>query len=233
METVSRQSIADARLVLTGSGGTLHYDYLVIATGARHAYFGHDEWEKAAPGLKTIGDATRDPQPHPRRLRAGGGRPSDEALRQALLTFVIVGGGPTGVELAGAIVELARKAIWPATSAASTLRRPGSCSSRRAIACCRPSRKGCRNRRNAAREALGVEVWLGAAVTRCDADGVDLADGRSIASRCVLWAAGVMASRGRSMAGRCGGPRRAGRSSAPTSACRAIRRSSSSATPPP
>ena len=83
-----------------------------IATGARHAYFGHDEWEEAAPGLKTIGDATEIRA----RILAAFEKAEvteDPELRRKLLTFVVVGGGPTGVELAGAIIELARKAIVP------------------------------------------------------------------------------------------------------------------------
>ena len=82
----------------------------MIATGARHAYFGHDEWAETAPGLKTIGDATEIR----RRILTvfeEAEVSEDPTLRRKLLTFVIVGGGPTGVELAGAIVELARKAI--------------------------------------------------------------------------------------------------------------------------
>ena len=83
------------------------YDYLIIATGARHAYFGHDEWEPFAPGLKTLEDATA----MRRRLLVAFERAeleTDPVRRRALLTFAIIGGGPTGVELAGAIIELAR-----------------------------------------------------------------------------------------------------------------------------
>ena len=87
------------------------YDYLVLATGARHAYFGHDEWESVAPGLKKIDDATGDPPPHPDRLRAAPRRAAMPRARRRLLTFVVIGGGPTGVEMAGAIAELARVAL--------------------------------------------------------------------------------------------------------------------------
>ena len=95
------------REVLLEDGGRLGYDTLVLATGARHAYFGHDEWEPYAPGLKTLEDATSIR----RRVLLSferAERETDEALRRAWLTFVIVGGGATGVELAGAIAELAR-----------------------------------------------------------------------------------------------------------------------------
>src|SRR5271156_1431228 len=94
------------RTVLLEDGGTTNYDTLVLATGARHAYFGHDEWEPYAPGLKTLEDATLIR----RRILLAferAEREPDEARRDAWLTFVIVGGGATGVELAGAISELA------------------------------------------------------------------------------------------------------------------------------
>ncbi len=191
METVSGID-PDARQVLTESGRALRYDYLVVATGARHAYFGHDEWEKDAPGLKTIGDATRIRS----RILAAFERAeatSDEALRQELLTFVVVGGGPTGVELAGAIAELARKALArdfrsiDPSAAKILLVEAGD-----RLLPSFPERLS----RSAERQlqALGVSLCLGSAVTRCDAHGVALANGRSIASRCILWAAGVMAS---------------------------------------
>src|SRR5262249_18494449 len=98
-----------ARLVIT-AGRRIPYDYLVVAAGARHAYFGNDQWEDVAPGLKTIGDAT---EIRARLLTAfeKAEVSEDAELRSKLMTFVVVGGGPTGVELAGAIVELARKAI--------------------------------------------------------------------------------------------------------------------------
>src|SRR6266567_7107538 len=101
---------AAAKRVLLDDGDGLPYDTLILATGARHAYFGHDEWEPFAPGLKTLEDATEIR----RRVlltfeRAE--RETDPDKRQALLTLVIVGGGPTGVELAGTIVELAHDTL--------------------------------------------------------------------------------------------------------------------------
>jgi len=92
----------EARQVLLDGGSTLRYDTLVLATGARHAYFGHDDWEPYAPGLKTLEDATTIR----RRILLAfekAERETDEQRRAALLTFVIIGAGPTGVELAGTI----------------------------------------------------------------------------------------------------------------------------------
>src|SRR6202044_352218 len=106
VESIDRQ----ARELTLDDGSTLRYDTLVLATGARHAYFGHDAWEPFAPGLKTLEDATTI---RGRILLAfeEAERQSDERKRAALLTFVIVGGGPTGVELAGTIAELARDTL--------------------------------------------------------------------------------------------------------------------------
>jgi hypothetical protein len=103
---------AEARRVLLDDGDALPYDTLVLATGARHAYFGHDEWEPFAPGLKTLEDATT----LRRRILVAferAERETDPELRAALLTFVIVGAGPTGVELAGTIAELAQDTLPP------------------------------------------------------------------------------------------------------------------------
>ena len=98
--------------VLLDDGETVAYDTLILATGARHAYFGHDEWEPFAPGLKTLEDATT----LRRRILVAferAERETDAARRAALLTFVIIGAGPTGVELAGTIAELARDTLRP------------------------------------------------------------------------------------------------------------------------
>ncbi|RWO28945.1 MAG: NAD(P)/FAD-dependent oxidoreductase [Mesorhizobium sp.] len=181
-----------ARTVLTGSR-RIPYDYLIIATGARHAYFGHDAWEANAPGLKTIGDAT---EIRARILSAfeKAEVTDDPALREKLLTFVVVGGGPTGVELAGAIIELARKAIVrdfrnfdPSTARVVLVE----ADERLLTAFPEKLSQSAKSQL----EKLGVEVKLGAAVTECDDNGVALADGQCVASACVLWAAGVMASR--------------------------------------
>ena len=115
---------ADKRVLLE-DGDALPYDTLVLATGARHAYFGHDEWEPFAPGLKTLEDATT----MRRRILVAferAERETDPERRAALLTFVIIGAGPTGVELAGTIAELAKDTL-PPTSATSTPTRRASC----------------------------------------------------------------------------------------------------------
>jgi NADH dehydrogenase len=180
------------RLVITKER-RVPYDYLIIATGARHAYFGHGEWEDAAPGLKTIPDAT---EIRSRILTAfeRAEATNDPDLRRSLLTFVVVGAGPTGVELAGAIVELARHAVRhdfrniDSATARVVLVEAGD----RVLATFPPCLSV---KAKTQLERLGVEVKLGAAVTRCDDRGVELADGQTIPSACVLWAAGVMASR--------------------------------------
>src|ERR1700682_4021546 len=103
---------AQAKRVLVDDGDPLPYDTLILATGARHAYFGHDEWEPFAPGLKTLEDATT----LRRRILVAferAERETDPERRAALLTFVIVGAGPTGVELAGTIAELAQDTLPP------------------------------------------------------------------------------------------------------------------------
>ena len=99
-----------ARRVQLSDGTALDYDYLIVAAGARHAYFGHDEWERDAPGLKTIEDAV---EIRSRLLLAFETAERDAHFtgRQAPLSFAVIGGGPTGVELAGAIADLARRAL--------------------------------------------------------------------------------------------------------------------------
>ena len=177
--------------VLVDDGDTLAYDTLVLATGARHAYFGHDEWEPFAPGLKTLEDATT----LRRRILVAferAERESDPAKRAALLTFVIVGAGPTGVELAGTIAELARDELAPdfrnidTHQARVVLIEAGP----RVLA-------GFDNDLSAyaqrSLESVGVEVVLGQAVTECSADGVVYGDKR-LAARTLIWAAGVRAS---------------------------------------
>jgi NADH dehydrogenase len=181
----------DRKEVLLQDGSRLHFDTLVLATGSRHAYFGHDEWEPFAPGLKTLEDATAIR----RRLLVAfeqAERETDPKARAALLTFAIVGGGPTGVELAGTIAELAR----------DTLRRDfrhidtgeahvvlieagprllgGFAEDLSAYAL-------------KALQRLGVTVELGQAVSDCSTEGVVFA-GKHLPSRTIIWAAGVQAS---------------------------------------
>lgn len=169
---------------------TLSYDTLVIATGARHAYFGHDEWEQVAPGLKKIDDATAIR----RRILTAfeSAEASDEPARRRLLTFVVIGGGPTGVEMAGAIAELARVALRhdfrniDPREARIVLVEAGS-----RVLSAFPEKLSAAAQR--ALEGLGVEVRLGTPVTRCDAGGVTIGDD-PLPAATIVWAAGVAAS---------------------------------------
>ena len=167
------------------------YDYLVLATGARHAYFGRDEWERFAPGLKKIEDATAIR----RRILTAFERAEvaeDAAERRRLLNFVIVGGGPTGVEMAGAIAELAKRAL------ARDFRVIDPRQTRVILVEAGPRLlatfpEELSAKAKSALEALGVEVLLGNPVTACDEHGVVVA-GQMIESRTVIWGAGVAAS---------------------------------------
>ncbi|MBB3559172.1 NADH dehydrogenase [Rhizobium sp. BK512] len=182
---------AQAKTVTLRSGMVLNYDTLVLATGATHAYFGHDEWEPVAPGLKTLEDATTIR----RRVLLAFERAeveSDPAVRDALLTFSIVGAGPTGVELAGIIAELAHFTLPKEFRNIDTRKTrvvlieagprvlPAFAEDLSAYA-----RK--------ALEKLGVEVLTGTPVTQCTADGVTMGEA-FIPSRTIVWAAGVQAS---------------------------------------
>jgi NADPH-dependent 2,4-dienoyl-CoA reductase/sulfur reductase-like enzyme len=176
----------DQRRVLLHEG-VLPFDHLVLATGARHGYFGHDEWATLAPGLKSIEDATAI---RGRLLRAfeEAENEADPDRQKAWLTFVIVGGGPTGVELAGALAELARtgmereyRRIDP-TTARVILAQSGA----RLLPAFSPD-SSLRAQRSLL--ALGVEVLVGARVTGIDAQGVDINDMR-IPARTTMWAAG-------------------------------------------
>ncbi|WP_347340334.1 NAD(P)/FAD-dependent oxidoreductase [Phenylobacterium glaciei] len=190
LATVTGVDVATQR-VRFEDGTAIAYDTLVLATGARHAYFGHDEWEPFAPGLKTIEDATTIRR---RILMAfeDAERESDPARQRALLTFVIVGGGPTGVELAGTIAELARHTLPPEFRNID----PGSAqvvlveSGPRVLRGYPDSLSDYASRSLA---ALGVEVALGRAVSEVAADHVIFGD-RRLETRTVLWAAGVRAS---------------------------------------
>ena len=182
----------ERREVLIDDGGRrIPYDYLVIAAGARHAYFGHDEWEEVAPGLKKIEDATAIRH---RILVAfeKAETATDPEERRRLLTFVIVGGGPTGVEMAGAIAELAKKTlvkdfrtIDPA-SARVILVEGGP-----RVLTAFPEGLSAKARRSL--EKLGVEVLTNTPVELCDAAGV-VSAGKRIEARTILWAAGVQAA---------------------------------------
>ncbi|PBB42897.1 FAD-dependent oxidoreductase [Mesorhizobium sp. WSM3866] len=177
--------------VLLDDGSAVGYDTLVLATGARHAYFGHDEWEPFAPGLKTLEDATTIR----RRILLAfeqAERETDPARRQALLTLVIVGGGPTGVELAGTIAELAQDTLRgefrniDTRQARVVLIEAGD----RVLANFAPELSAYAQK---ALERLGVTVELGRAVTQLDAEGVVFGD-TYLPAKTILWAAGVAAS---------------------------------------
>jgi NADH dehydrogenase len=183
VDTVRREVIAEGRRI--------PFDYLILATGAQHAYFGHGDWAAFAPGLKTIDDATYIR----RRILLAFEKAeteADPAERARLLNFVIVGGGPTGVEMAGAIAELANRALAKdfrsidprcariiLVEAAPRLLTPFD-----------PSLSEAAKR---SLEQLGVEVRLGEAVTALDNEGVSVG-GERIEARTVIWGAGVMAS---------------------------------------
>jgi NADH:ubiquinone reductase (H+-translocating) len=182
---------SQARELRLDDGSTLPYDTLVLATGARHAYFGHDSWEPFAPGLKTLEDATTI---RGRILLAfeKAERESEERKRAALLTFVIVGGGPTGVELAGTIAELARVTLPP------EFRRIDTRQARIVLIEAGPRvlpafAEDLSNYAKDSLEQLGVEVVLGKPVSECDADGV-VFGGQTLAAATILWAAGVQSS---------------------------------------
>jgi NADH dehydrogenase len=180
-----------AQLVELEDGGRIPFDSLIIATGARHAYFGHDDWEPFAPGLKTLEDATA----MRRRLLVAfeaAERETDPDKRKALLTFAIIGAGPTGVELAGAVIELARitlknefRSIHPEEARVILIE-----AGPRVL----PNfRENLSDYAKTALERLGVEVHLGQAVTDVTADTVTYA-GQVLHAHTIIWAAGVLAS---------------------------------------
>lgn len=171
--------------------GEIAYDHLIVAAGVTHSYFGHDEWRRHAPGLKTLEDAL-DIRARVLKAFELAEIERDPAAQRRLLTFVVVGGGPTGVELAGALAEISRHAlvndfrsIDPETAriilveggpaVLQTYPEPLPAFARRAL------------------ERIGVAVWTGSAVTRID-DGVVHVGGDAIQAGTILWAAGVAAS---------------------------------------
>src|SRR3954468_5027303 len=183
---------AERRCVLLDDGGEVSYDTLVLATGVRHAYFGHDEWEPFAPGLKTLEDATT----LRRRILVAferAERESDPDKRAALMTFAIVGAGPTGVELAGTIVELARSTLPQDFRHVDTRRaRVVLIEAGPRVLAGFPDDLSSYAHKSL--EGIGVEVVLGQAVTDCNADGV-VYGGNRLEAKTIIWAAGVRASR--------------------------------------
>ena len=185
------QGVDPAQKLLHTNYGFVAYDYLVIATGAKHSYFGHDEWADYAPGLKRIEDATRIRRSILIAFEQAE-LTTDATERRRLLTFVIVGGGATGVEMAGAIAEIARQTL------AVDFRRIDPRTARIALIEAGPRLLPAfpadqSDYVRAALESAGVEVKIDTRVTKCDAQGVDLEVGR-IDAGTIIWAAGVVAS---------------------------------------
>ena len=192
MADVDSIDVTNKSLTLDEGTSTVDFDYLLVAAGARHAYFGHPEWEANAPGLKSIEDALEMRRRFLLSFEAAE-RTSAEGERAALLTFVIVGGGPTGVELAGMIPEITKKAmkgdfrrIDPATARVILIE-----GGPRLIAHF-PEELSARAQRDL--EDLGVEVQLNTVVAAVDDDGVTLKSGERILAHTVFWGAGNQAS---------------------------------------
>jgi NADH dehydrogenase len=186
---VESVDVAARRVVL--KDGAIGYDYLVVAAGATHSYFGHDDWEAFAPGLKSIEDALEIRR---RALLAfeAAEREDDPARRRAWLTFVVVGGGPTGVEMAGAFAEIARhslsrefRRIDPHTARVILVE-----AGPRILPAYPPDLSDHAVRQL---EALGAQVWVGMPVTGVSAEGVEMGK-EHVAAHTVVWAAGVAAS---------------------------------------
>ena len=181
---------AERKRVLLADG-EVAYDHLIVGTGVTHSYFGHDEWARFAPGLKTLDDALEIRR---RALLAfeRAEREPDPEKRRRWLTFVVIGGGPTGVEMAGAFAEIARdtlprdfRRIDPRTTRVILVEAGAR------ILPAYPEDLSDKAARQL--EALGVQVRTGAAVTGIDAEGVELGNDR-LAAGTVVWAAGVQAS---------------------------------------
>lgn len=179
------------RRLVFADAGEVAFDYLVLCSGATKSYFGHDEWEMYAPSLKTLEDATEIRR---RVLTAfeEAERIADPEERKKFLTFVIVGGGPTGVELAGAIGEMSRFTL------AKDFRSIDAKSARVILLEAGPRILPTFSEAQASRavrdlETLGVQVWTSSAVTEIEADGVAIGKER-LRTGTVLWAAGIKAS---------------------------------------
>jgi NADH dehydrogenase len=186
------QGIDVDRKKVRTADGEIEYDYLIVAAGARHSYFGHDKWEKFAPGLKNLDDALEIR----RRMLLSfevAEKTHDDAERDAAMTFVVVGAGPTGVEMAGAIAEIARitlvkdfRHIDPAQARVLLIE-----GASRVLPPFSPDLS------ESARRQLfdiGVEVRLNTLVEKLSDEGVTLKGGEKIAARTIIWAAGNAAS---------------------------------------
>ncbi len=171
---------------------TIPFDYLIVATGARHAYFGHDEWEQHAPGLKNLDDATAIRK----KILVAFEQAElcqDESMKQQLMTFCVIGGGPTGVEMAGAIAELANKTLHedfrhidPSTARIILLEGGDR------LLSAFPEKSSAKAFSQL--EKLGVEVRLNHVVNGCDAEKVSFIEHPDILTHNIIWAAGVKAS---------------------------------------
>lgn len=186
------QAIDASNRRLFGDFGELAYDYLLLAAGAMHAYFGHEDWEPCAPGLKTVEQATEIRRRVLTAFERAEALARDSHDRKRLLTFVIVGGGPTGVELAGAIGEMSR------TTLARDFRNIDPKLTRVILIEAGPRILTSFDEQLASRathdlETLGVQVWTNSLVTKVDAHGVEIGEER-IEAATVLWAAGVRAA---------------------------------------
>ncbi len=192
MADVDSVDLVNRTIALDAGTSTVDWDYLLVASGARHAYFGHPEWEANAPGLKSIEDALEMRRRFLLSFEAAE-RASAAGERDALLTFVIVGGGPTGVELAGMIPEITHHTLRrdfrriDTRTARVILLEAGP-----RILPQFPADLSARAKRDL--EDLGVDVRLGTAVTGVDDDGVTLANGERILAHTVFWGAGNQAS---------------------------------------
>jgi NADH:quinone reductase (non-electrogenic) len=186
----AQQIDVERRSVQLDHGDSLDYDYLVVAAGAANAYFGHDAWARYAPALKTLNDAigirTRMLLAYERAERE-----TDEAARQRLLTFVVVGGGPTGVEMAGAIAEIARQTLADEFRHIETARARIILAEAGEVLSAFPESLRAASRDSLRR--LGVELREGTHVTEIDAGVVSLGD-EQVAAQTVIWAAGVAAA---------------------------------------
>lgn len=185
------ESVDRKRRLVTSTAGNFEYDYLVLAAGGQHAYFGNEQWEQYAPGLKTLEQATEI-----RRRVLGAFEQaeceSDEGRRRALLTFAVVGGGPTGVELAGAIGEMTRftlakdfRHINPKRTRIVLIE-----AGARVLKSFHESNS---EKVTEELERLGVQIWTNCRVTNVNAEGIFIGP-EHLATRTVLWAAGVKAS---------------------------------------
>ncbi len=190
LDCVTGVDTADTSVALS-SGRSVHYDWLIIATGARHSYFGNDGWARHAPGIKTLDDATAVRRKVLLALERAETE-TDPEKRRALLTFVVIGGGPTGVEMAGAIAELAHQSVSrDFRSITPHCSRVVLINAAPRLLPSFPEALSAAARRSI--EHLGVELVLGNAVTNITDEAVEVG-GETIPTHTAIWAAGVRAS---------------------------------------